>query len=71
MTKTMGKFGISSDEDRTDYSILLGFAAPAERIDPHVHVVNTPASLDLREVAEIVRDKRADQAPQNAPAGDK
>jgi hypothetical protein len=55
--------------ERTDYSVLLGFVAPTERIDPHVRVVDTPPAPDLREVVEIVRDKRADQAQQNTPAG--
>lgn len=55
--------------ERTDYSVLLGFVTPAERIDPHVRVVETPPSPDLQEVVEIVRDKRADHAQQNAPAG--
>jgi hypothetical protein len=45
--------------ERTDYSVLLGFIAPAERVDSHVHVVDTPAAPDLREIAEIVRDKSA------------
>jgi hypothetical protein len=55
--------------ERTDYNVLLGFVAPAERVDPHVRVVDTPSVPDLREVVEIVRDKRADRAPQSAPVG--
>jgi hypothetical protein len=53
---------MSSDHEKTDYNVLLGFVPPAERINPHVHEVTTPNSPDLREVVEIVRNKK-NQAP--------
>jgi hypothetical protein len=54
--------------ERPDYSSMLGFVAPAQRIDPHLRSVDTPPSPDLREVIEIVRDKRTEPISQGAPA---
>jgi hypothetical protein len=70
MTISVGKHSVLSDDDRTDYSVLLGFVTPPERIDPHVHVVSTPAAPDLRQVIEIVRDRRVHHPPENARDSD-
>ena len=55
---------MSTTERSTDYSSLLGFVAPAERIDPHLRSVVTTPSSDLREVVEIVRNKRVEPTSQ-------
>jgi hypothetical protein len=54
-----------SANERPDYSSLLGFVVPQERVDPHVRVVSTSTGPDLREIAEIVRDKSADKVPES------
>jgi hypothetical protein len=40
-----------------DYNPLLGFVAPAVRIDPHFHEIEAAPQIDLRQIADIVRDR--------------
>ena len=40
--------------ESVDYNPLLGFVAPAVRIDPHSHEVEAAAQSDLRQIADIV-----------------
>ena len=48
-------------EESVDYNPLLGFVVPAVRIDPHSHEVEAAPQPDLRQIADIVRDRgRAD-----------
>jgi hypothetical protein len=54
------------DSERPDYNTLLGFVRPVERLDPHVHLISPSAELDLREIAEIVRDKTAGTAEETS-----
>lgn len=70
MMTAMGQL-TPADDEQTDYSILLGFVAPPERIDPHVHVVTTPIPPDLRKVVEIVRNKNTAPQPVRTAAADK
>ena len=43
--------------ESVDYNPLLGFVAPAVRIDPHSHEVEAAPQTDLRQIADIVRDR--------------
>ena len=44
--------------EKVDYNPLLGFVEPAVRIDPHTHEMGSEGQLDLRQVADIIRDRR-------------
>lgn len=46
-------------EERADanYSSLLGFVAPAVRIDPHTHDAEQSPQVNLRDVAETIRQR--------------
>lgn len=45
------------DRQSVDYNPLLGFVAPAVRIDPHFHEIEAAPQIDLRQIADIVRDR--------------
>jgi hypothetical protein len=49
----------SGDEKNIDYNPLSGFTTPAVRIDPHTYEIDVPAQPDLRQLAEILRDRRS------------
>jgi hypothetical protein len=53
----MGRLPSAADEERVDYSPLLGFGAPTVRVDPHTHVATPSTGTNLREVVEIIRAK--------------
>jgi hypothetical protein len=46
-------------EERKDanYSSLLGFVAPPVRIDPHTHEAEQSPQVNLRDVAETIRQR--------------
>jgi hypothetical protein len=58
MTMATGRLHGSSDE-RSDanYSTLLGFVAPPVRIDPHTRDVEPNPQVNLRDVAETIRQR--------------
>jgi hypothetical protein len=58
MSRAMGLDLNADDEKRVDYGPLLGFGTPAVRIDPHSHEARGAPQTDLRQVSEIVRDRR-------------
>jgi len=39
------------------YSELFGFAAQAERIDPHVHIQPQDQHIDLARLADLIRPR--------------
>jgi hypothetical protein len=49
---------VPEGEVKVDYSPLLGFVAPAVRIDPHSHEADAAPETDLRKIADIIRDRR-------------
>jgi hypothetical protein len=52
---------------KVDYSPLLGFVAPAVRIDPHMHEADAAPATDLRKIADIVRDRGSAGVPPDKP----
>jgi hypothetical protein len=51
-------------EVSVDYSPLLGFVLPAVRIDPHSHEIEAAPQINLRQIADIIRDRgRTDPPP--------
>jgi hypothetical protein len=50
-------------EVNVDYSPLLGFVLPAVRIDPHSHEIDAPAQINLRQIADIIRDRGRTDSP--------
>jgi hypothetical protein len=48
---------IADDWRSVDYNFLLGFVAPAVRIDPHSHEIELSPQTDLRRIVDIVRDR--------------
>jgi hypothetical protein len=59
MTMARGRLGGPADEERRDanYSSLLGFVTPPVRIDPHTHIAEQSPQVNLREVAEAIRQR--------------
>jgi hypothetical protein len=53
-----------------DYSPLLGFVLPAVRIDPHSHKIDTTPQIDLRQIADIIRDRRRTDPPSPAKSNE-
>jgi hypothetical protein len=49
----------AEDNARVDYGPLMGFCAPTVRVDPHTHIATPSTEANLRDVAEIIRAKRA------------
>jgi hypothetical protein len=45
------------NRESVDYNPLLGFVVPPVRIDPHSHEVEAAPQTDLRQIADIVRDR--------------
>ena len=60
MMPPMGRllFEASAQEDAVDYGPLLGFGAPAVRVDPHTHLIMPQTGTSLREMADIIREKK-------------
>ena len=64
MTTPMGRLlPVTKADDGVDYGPLLGFGAPAVRVDPHTHVAPRPTETSLREMADIIREKKDLQGP--------
>jgi hypothetical protein len=59
MTSAMGRLPTAHEDKGVDYSPLLGFIQPTVRIDPHTHDAEQAHQIDLRQLVEIVRDRRA------------
>jgi hypothetical protein len=58
----------ASDRDaEVDYGPLLGFVSPAVRIDPHSHEVEATPQPDLRQIADIIRDRGSSNPPPGKP----
>lgn len=59
MTMATGRLHGSAAEERNDtnYSTLLGFVAPPVRIDPHTHDIDQSPQVNLKDVAEAVRQR--------------
>ncbi len=64
MTMATGRLHGSAAEERADtnYNSLLGFVAPPVRIDPHTHDIDQSSQVNLRDVAETVRQRPAKPA---------
>jgi hypothetical protein len=50
--------------ENIDYNPMLGFIEQAIRIDPHTRQIETEHHPDLRQVADIIRDRRNPSSPQ-------
>jgi hypothetical protein len=55
-----------AERPNTDYSRLLGFVAPAVRIDPHSHEAKITPQPDLRRISEIIQQKPTGQSDKPA-----
>ena len=51
--------------EKVDYNPMLGFVEQAVRIDPHIREIEAERQPDLRQVADIIRDRRHPSAPQD------
>ena len=49
---------VEKTDQGVDYGPMLGYGAPAVRVDPHTHIAQTPGGTSLREMADIIRDKK-------------
>jgi hypothetical protein len=58
---------IADSRQGVDYGPLLGFVAPAVRIDPHSHEVEAFPQADLREIVDLVRDRGRADPSSNEP----
>lgn len=60
MTMATGRLHKSVEEcDEANYSSLLGFVPPPVRIDPHTHNAEESPQVNLRDVAETIRQRSA------------
>jgi hypothetical protein len=59
----------TDNRESVDYGPLLGFVAPAVRIDPHSHEVEAAPQTDLRQIADIVRDRGRTDPKSHEPQG--
>jgi hypothetical protein len=57
----------SDNAMNVDYGPLLGFVSPAVRIDPHSHELEATPQPDLRQIADIVRDRGRTNPPPDKP----
>jgi hypothetical protein len=59
MTMATGRLHGSAAEERSDanYNTLLGFVAPPVRIDPHTHDIEQSSQVNLKDLAETVRQR--------------
>ncbi len=62
MKPATGQLPLQPSEN-IDYNPMLGFIEQAVRIDPHTREIEAEHQPDLRQVADIIRDRRP-SAPQ-------
>ncbi|MHC2552379.1 hypothetical protein [Bradyrhizobium elkanii] len=60
MSMATGRLHGSVDErGDQNYSTLLGFVSPPVRIDPHTHDAEQSPQVNLRDLAESIRQRSA------------
>jgi hypothetical protein len=55
----------SQPSPNVDYNPMLGFIEQTVRIDPHTHEIEAERQPDLREIADIIRDRRHSPTPES------
>jgi hypothetical protein len=58
MTMATGRlYGPAEERKDANYSSLLGFVAPPVRIDPHTHDIDQSPQVNLKDIAETIRQR--------------
>jgi hypothetical protein len=64
MKTATGQLQQLQPSENADYNPMLGFIEQAVRIDPHSREIEAERQPNLRQVADIIRDRRHSGEPQ-------